>query len=72
MLHIALRPETQHCLAQLATLANVSPEQMACDLIEANAEDLADALLATRRLMQNNSTLSLAEMRQRLGLDDSV
>lgn len=72
MLHIDLRPETAQCLAQLAALTKVSEEDMARDLIESSAEELADALLATRRVLQNNPTLSLAEMRQRLGLDDPL
>ena len=70
MLSIRLDPDIEQRLTALAKKTGRTKSFYARELIESNLEDLEDRYIAEQRLEKRLPTLTSAQMRKELGLDD--
>jgi predicted DNA-binding protein len=70
MISVALNPDTEQRLAELAKSRGLSESELARELIEASIEDLDDIQMATARLEKREAPLTSEQARKALGLDD--
>jgi predicted DNA-binding protein len=70
MISVALKPEVEERLAELAKSRGLSESDFAGELIEACIGDLDDIQMAVERLKDRQPTLTAEQARKELGLDD--
>jgi predicted DNA-binding protein len=70
MISLALNPDIERRLAELAKSRGVSDSDLARELIEASIEDLDDTEMAVNRLENRQPPLTAQQARKALGLDD--
>jgi RHH-type transcriptional regulator, rel operon repressor / antitoxin RelB len=70
MLSIRLDPEIEKRLTALAKMTGRTKSYYARELIEANIEDIEDIYLAESRLAKRQKSLTSAQARKELGLDN--
>jgi predicted DNA-binding protein len=70
MVSLALNPDIERRLAELAKSRGVSDSDLARELIEASIEDLDDTEMAVNRLENRQPPLTAQQARKALGLDD--
>ena len=70
MISVQLDPETESRLLALAQKTGRTQADCARELIEGNLEDLEDRYMAEARLQRREPSLSSAQVRKELGLDD--
>jgi predicted DNA-binding protein len=70
MISLALNPDIERRLAELAKSRGVSDSDLARELIEASIEDLDDTEMAVNRLENRQPSLTAQQARKALGLDD--
>src|SRR5260370_35114457 len=70
MISVALNPDIEQRLAELARRRGLSEGDFARELIEACIEDLDDIQMATGRLETRQPALTAEQARKALGLDD--
>jgi predicted DNA-binding protein len=70
MISVALNPDVEQRLAELAKGRGLSKSDFARELIEACIEDLDDIRMAADRLEDRQPALSAEQARRALGLDD--
>ena len=70
MLSIRLKPALERRLSRLAKHTGRTKTFYATKLIEENIEDLEDRYLAEAGLEKRGKTLTSAQVRRQLGLDD--
>jgi predicted DNA-binding protein len=70
MISVALKPEIEERLAELAKSRGLSESDFARELIEASIEDLDDIQMAVERLGDRQPALTAEQARKALGLDN--
>jgi predicted DNA-binding protein len=70
MISVALNPDVERRLAELARSRGLSEGDFARELIEASIEDLDDIQMAAARLESRQAALTAEHARKALGLDD--
>jgi predicted DNA-binding protein len=70
MISVALNPDIEERLTELAKSRGQSKSDFARELIEACIEDLDDIRMAVGRLEDHQPALSAEQARKALGLDD--
>lgn len=72
MSSVALSPDIEQRLTELARRRRLSKGDFARELFEAYIEDLDDIQMATGRLENRRPALTAEQAREALGLDDSM
>ncbi len=70
MISVALKPEIEERLAELAKSRGLSESDFARELIETCIEDLDDIQMAVERLDDRQRALTAEQARKAVGLDD--
>jgi predicted DNA-binding protein len=70
MISIALNPDIEQRLVELAKSRGLSESDLARELIEASIEDLDDIEMAIARLESRQAALTSEQARKALGLGD--
>jgi predicted DNA-binding protein len=70
MISVALNPDVEQRLTELANSRGLSKNDFARELIEACIEDLDDIRMAVGRLEDRQPALTVEQARKALGLDD--
>jgi predicted DNA-binding protein len=70
MISVALNPDTEQRLTELAVSRGLSEGDFARELIEACIEDLEDIQMAAVRLENRQPALTVEQARKALGLED--
>jgi predicted DNA-binding protein len=70
MISVALNPDIEQRLTELAKSRGLSEGDFARELIEACIEDLDDIQMAAGRLENRQPALTVEQARKALGLDD--
>ena len=70
MIFVALNPDIEQRLTELAKRRGLSEGDFARELIEACIEDLDDLQMAAERLANRQPALTAEQARKALGLDD--
>ena len=70
MISVALNPDTEQRLTELAKRRGLSEGDFAGELIEACIEDLDDIQMVADRLENRHPALTAEQARKALGLDD--
>lgn len=69
MISVALNPDVERRLSELAKLTGRSVSDCARELIEGNIEDLEDRYLAEKSIAEGGARLTSAQVRKELGLE---
>jgi predicted DNA-binding protein len=70
MISVALNPDVEQRLTEIANSRGLSKNDFARELIEACIEDLDDIRMAVGRLEDRQPALTAEQARKALGLDD--